>query len=142
MGAAWRARQEQQANVASGGIVFLNDVYFCARDTIRLLQHDGDMVCGLDFDRPKLEEMPGEVSCFSRRSIGCALDIATRERGQDILALTPGSPNPKVSVGRYEFICISDKLPGKGCQILALVGLNPSDRSRLQDVNSMQRMTP
>ena len=42
-------------------IVFLNDVYFCARDTIRLLQHDGDMVCGLDFDRPKLEEMPGEV---------------------------------------------------------------------------------
>ena len=46
-------------------IVFLNDVYFCARDTIRLLQHDGDMVCGLDFDRPKLEEMPGEVSCFS-----------------------------------------------------------------------------
>ena len=44
-------------------IVFLNDVYFCARDTIRLLQHDGDMVCGLDFDRPKLEEMPGEVSC-------------------------------------------------------------------------------
>ena len=62
--------------------------------------------------------------------------------GQDILALTPGSPNPKVTVGRYEFICISDKLPGKGCQILALVGLNPSDRSRLQDVNSMQRMTP
>ena len=59
-------------------IVFLNDVYFCARDTIRLLQHVGDMVCGLDFDRPKLEEMPGEVSCFSGRSIGCALDIATR----------------------------------------------------------------
>ena len=45
-------------------VVFLNDVYFCARDTIRLLQHDGDMVCGLDFDRPKLEEMPGEVSCY------------------------------------------------------------------------------
>ena len=42
-------------------VVFLNDVYFCARDAVRLLQHEGDMVCGLDFDRPKLEEMPGEV---------------------------------------------------------------------------------
>ena len=44
-------------------VVFLNDVYFCARDTLRLLQHEGDMVCGLDFDRPKLNEMPVEV-CF------------------------------------------------------------------------------
>lgn len=42
-------------------IVFLNDVFFCARDVVRLLQHDGDMVCGMDFDRPKLEEMPWEV---------------------------------------------------------------------------------
>lgn len=42
-------------------VVFLNDVHFCARDAIRLLQHEGDMVCGLDFDRPKLAEMPGEV---------------------------------------------------------------------------------
>ena len=42
-------------------VVFLNDVYFCARDAVRLLQHEGDMVCGLDFDRPKLAEMPGEV---------------------------------------------------------------------------------
>ena len=98
-------------------IVFLNDVYFCARDTIRLLQHDGDMVCGLDFDRPKLEEMPGEVSCFSGRSSGCALDLATREMGQDILALAPGGPKLKVPVGRYEYVCISDKLPGKCCHL-------------------------
>lgn len=28
---------------------------------VRLLQHEGDMVCGMDFDRPKLEEMPWEV---------------------------------------------------------------------------------
>lgn len=31
-------------------VVFLNDVYFCAGDVLRLLQYDADMVCGLDFD--------------------------------------------------------------------------------------------
>ena len=51
-------------------VVFLNDVYFCARDALRLLQHEGDMVCGLDFDRPKLEEMPGEVG-LSEPSLLC-----------------------------------------------------------------------
>ncbi|KAK9820093.1 hypothetical protein WJX72_006049 [[Myrmecia] bisecta] len=30
-------------------IIFLNDVFFCSSDVIRLLQHDGDMVCGMDF---------------------------------------------------------------------------------------------
>ncbi|BDA43762.1 Alpha-1,3-mannosyltransferase CMT1 [Coccomyxa sp. Obi] len=45
-------------------VVFLNDVFFCARDVVRLLQHRADMVCGMDFDRPKLEEMPWE---FQRR---------------------------------------------------------------------------
>ena len=31
-------------------LVFLNDVYFCASDLIRLLQHDEtDMACGMDF---------------------------------------------------------------------------------------------
>lgn len=31
-------------------LVFLNDVFFCAGDLIRLLQHDkSDMACGMDF---------------------------------------------------------------------------------------------
>jgi hypothetical protein len=47
-GAAWPARR----------VVFLNDVYFCARDVVRLLQHDADVACGLDFDRPTLEQAP------------------------------------------------------------------------------------
>ncbi len=51
-------------------VVFLNDVYFCAADAVRLLQHEGDMVCGLDFDRPKLEEMPGDVG--SSRTLSTA----------------------------------------------------------------------
>ena len=67
-------------------IVFLNDVYFCARDTIRLLQHDGDMVCGLDFDRPKLEEVPGEVSQLFGRSIRYAPGLAIPTLGRASLA--------------------------------------------------------
>ena len=39
-------------------VIFLNDVFFCAHDVVRLLQHDADIVCGMDFDRPKLEEAP------------------------------------------------------------------------------------
>ena len=39
---------------AAERVVFLNDVYFCARDVVRLLNHDADMACGLDFDRLKL----------------------------------------------------------------------------------------
>ena len=39
-------------------MVFLNDVYFCAKDVVRLLLHDADMACGMDFDRPKLGEAP------------------------------------------------------------------------------------
>ena len=31
-------------------IVFLNDVFFCSQDIIRLLQHEVDMVCGMDYD--------------------------------------------------------------------------------------------
>ncbi len=31
-------------------LVFINDVFFCAGDLIRLLQHDdADMACGMDF---------------------------------------------------------------------------------------------
>lgn len=43
-------------------VIFLNDVYFCARDIVRLLQHDADMVCGMDFDRPRLQDAPEQVS--------------------------------------------------------------------------------
>lgn len=43
-------------------IVFLNDVFFCARDVIRLLHHeDADMACGMDFDRTRLEDTPWKV---------------------------------------------------------------------------------
>ena len=30
-------------------IVFINDVFFCARDAVRLLLHKADMACGLDY---------------------------------------------------------------------------------------------
>ena len=47
---------------AADKVVFLNDVYFCARDVIRLLHHDADMACGMDFDRLKLQDAPFPVS--------------------------------------------------------------------------------
>jgi hypothetical protein len=31
-------------------IVFLNDVFFCMRDVVRLLLHEVDMACGMDYD--------------------------------------------------------------------------------------------
>ncbi len=35
----WPARQ----------VLYLNDVYFCARDALRLLMYEADLACGLDF---------------------------------------------------------------------------------------------
>lgn len=43
-------------------VIFLNDVYFCARDAVRLLLHDADMACGMDFDRKKIDQVPIGVS--------------------------------------------------------------------------------
>lgn len=31
-------------------VVFLNDVFFCARDIVRLLVHNADVACGMDYD--------------------------------------------------------------------------------------------
>lgn len=39
----------QQACPAASRVVFINDVYFCAGDLLRLLQYDADIACGLDF---------------------------------------------------------------------------------------------
>ncbi|KAL3140543.1 hypothetical protein ABBQ32_005123 [Trebouxia sp. C0010 RCD-2024] len=39
-------------------VVFLNDVYFCAQDVLRLLQHNADIVCGMDFDKPRILRLP------------------------------------------------------------------------------------
>jgi alpha-1,3-mannosyltransferase len=43
-------------------VIFLNDVYFCARDAVRLLLHDADMACGMDFDRKTLDQVPVQVT--------------------------------------------------------------------------------
>ena len=48
-------------------VIFLNDVYFCAHDVVRLLQHKADIVCGMDFDRPKLEEAPMQARRLALR---------------------------------------------------------------------------
>ena len=73
-------------------VVFLNDVYFCARDVVRLLQHDADMVCGMDFDRPKLEEMPWEV-CW--QDVACAGGAAWAP-AEDLLVTSRHALRPAV----------------------------------------------
>ena len=42
-------------------VVFINDVFFCAQDIIRLLQHDADIVCGLDFIKGDLAAVPKHI---------------------------------------------------------------------------------
>lgn len=43
-------------------MVFVNDVWVCAGDVIRLLHHRrAHIACGMDFDRPTLQQMPRSV---------------------------------------------------------------------------------
>lgn len=53
-------------------VVFLNDVWLCAGDVMRLLAHEGaHMACGMDFDRPHIAQMARQVSsssCDGRKS--------------------------------------------------------------------------
>lgn len=45
-------------------VVFLNDVYFCTADVVRLLSHESaHLACGMDFDRPRIDQMDPPVSC-------------------------------------------------------------------------------
>ena len=56
------ARSSQEKLWPADKVLFFNDVYFCARDVIRLLLHKADMACGMDFDRRKIDQVPAEVS--------------------------------------------------------------------------------
>ena len=40
-------------------IIFANDVFFCAQHVKRLLLHDANMACGMDFAETHSEGMPG-----------------------------------------------------------------------------------
>ena len=59
---SWFGSRRSQKMWLADKIVFLNDVYFCARDVIRLLLHNVDMACGMDFDRRKLDQVPVQVN--------------------------------------------------------------------------------
>jgi len=56
---------KSQALWPADKVVFLNDVYFCARDAVRLLLHDADMACGMDFDRKSLDQIPAQVESIA-----------------------------------------------------------------------------
>ena len=59
-------------------VVFLNDVYFCSRDVVRLLSHDADIACGMDFDRLKLQDAPKQVRFLGHLLPGCTALTSSR----------------------------------------------------------------
>lgn len=73
----WSVRDPWQAD----RVVFLNDVWLCAADVVRLLSHeDAHIVCGLDFRRPTLDELSrneqGELFAKAvKRKTGMALPL-------------------------------------------------------------------
>ena len=75
---SWFSNRKTQKMWPADKIVFFNDVYFCARDVIRLLLHGADMACGMDFDRRKLDQVPVSVSIFQTLttfSLPCVSDL-------------------------------------------------------------------
>lgn len=46
-------------------MVFVNDVFFCAGDVVRLLSRkDAHLACGMDFDRPRIAQMDRQVGAL------------------------------------------------------------------------------
>ena len=43
----WQSQENVPWNADK--VAFVNDVFFCARDVVRLLRYDADLACGLDF---------------------------------------------------------------------------------------------
>lgn len=59
-------------------VVFINDVYFCKEDMHRLLLHDGDIVCGMDFMHSNAQTDP-----FSKSNVADIKRAYYRERLKD-----------------------------------------------------------
>lgn len=41
--------REDMAGWPPAKVLFMNDVYFCAKDAVRLLLHNADIACGMDY---------------------------------------------------------------------------------------------
>ena len=46
------ARDAEGNPVVFDQVIFINDVFFCVRDILHLVEHEADMACGLDFYPP------------------------------------------------------------------------------------------
>lgn len=62
---------EQDSGWPADRVIFVNDVYLCAKDIIRLIYHNADMACGLDFfiegdDLPVSHLRPGLLITLDR----------------------------------------------------------------------------
>ena len=66
-------------------LVFVNDVFFCAGDVIRLLQHwDADVACGMDFMAWKSPPSTNDIQPFGPYgpplSVGCPVAFVYDQR--------------------------------------------------------------
>ena len=64
-------------------LVFVNDVFFCAGDVIRLLQHwDADVACGMDFMAWKSPPSTNDIQPFGPYgpplSVGCPAALCSQ----------------------------------------------------------------
>ena len=61
-------------------IIYMNDVFVCARDFIRLMLHSEDMVCALDFwQRNKVDAcIDGGTTCQESNHMRCCCNNGSR----------------------------------------------------------------
>ena len=69
-------------------VVFLNDVYFCVRDVLHLMEHEVDMACGMDFYPPQkdsklrcLAENAGYYDIWVSAVLACVVRDSESEGG-------------------------------------------------------------
>lgn len=59
-GVTFLSKQEQQGNFQADRVIFINDVFFCVNDVMRLAFQDADLACGMDFQ----QQFPGLLAFY------------------------------------------------------------------------------
>ena len=54
------SEQEQRGGFAADRVIFINDVFFCVNDVMRLAFQDADLACGMDFQ----QQFPGLLAFY------------------------------------------------------------------------------
>ena len=54
------SEQEQQGSFQADRVIFINDVFFCVNDVMRLAFQGADLACGMDFQ----QQFPGLLAFY------------------------------------------------------------------------------